>query len=296
MDEHPVAYDVVMIGHFARDVIVDAGTRTRASGGAVYYGSVAVRRLGKTCAVVTRLARADARWLAELEAEGVRVYWQESAETSGIENVYTTADRNRRTCSPLGFAGPFRLEDVPRLAAHYVVLGPIIAGEFSLEFLQTIRSHVTGQVALDVQGFVRVREGPRLVFREWADQAEGLRHVDVLKADDAEVEALTGETDLEAGARALAAHGPSEVLVTRAEGLLVLAGDKVFHAPFQARSLVGRTGRGDTATATYLAWRIDHPPAEACRMAGLATSRKMEQPGPLQVPLEDLEQALEHYP
>ena len=38
--------DIMMIGHFARDRLVVDGHCEYAPGGAVYYGSVALRRLG----------------------------------------------------------------------------------------------------------------------------------------------------------------------------------------------------------------------------------------------------------
>jgi len=68
-----------------------------------------------------------------------------------------------------------------------------------------------GPVALDVQGFVRVRDGDELVFRPWAEMARGLSLVTYLKVDRAEAELLTGETDLEAAAAAwrAMAHGRS---------------------------------------------------------------------------------------
>ncbi|GAB4327414.1 MAG: PfkB family carbohydrate kinase [Promethearchaeota archaeon] len=275
------AFDLAFVGHFARDVIVDGGVRTWSSGGSVYYGAIAAKRLGASVAVVTKLAREDFEHLEEVRREGVEVFATEAPETSGIENTYATPDRNRRTCRPLGFAGPFSLSELPELRARYLVLGPIIAGEFDLHFLSNVSSKIEGTVALDVQGFVRVREGDRLVFRDWAEMPQGLEHVDVLKADDAEVEALTGRQDLFEGAEVLASFGPREVLVTRSDAIRVLAFGEAHECPLDARSSEGRTGRGDTAFASYLAFRLTHPPGEACQLAAAATSIKLERPGPL---------------
>ena len=38
--------DILMIGHFAKDKIVIDGNEKISAGGAVYYGSVVIRRLG----------------------------------------------------------------------------------------------------------------------------------------------------------------------------------------------------------------------------------------------------------
>ena len=106
----------------------------------------------------------------------------------------------RRVCVPLGFAGPFTPEDIPDVAACVYAIVPIIAGEVDLPLLKLLASR--GPVALDVQGFVRVRVGAQLLFRPWAEMAEGLACVTYLKVDRAEAEALTGGTDLRRGREA----------------------------------------------------------------------------------------------
>jgi len=269
--------DVAVIGHFARDSIIVGGQETVASGGSVYYGALALRRLGLRVAVVTRLARADWPRLDELKDAGIRVYAKAAEQTSGIENTYLSADMDRRVTRPLGFAGPFRLADVPRLNARLWLVGPIMAGEVDLDFVRALSAR--GPLALDAQGFVRVRDGDDLVFRDWPDKAEGLPYVRYLKVDHAETEVLTGQTDLLQGARMLAGWGPREVVLTHARGVLVYAEGSPYEAPFTPRSLAGRTGRGDTCFAAYLAKRLSAPPDEACQFAAQVTSIKMETPG-----------------
>jgi len=269
--------DIAVIGHFAKDKIVVGGRETIASGGSVYYGALALARLGLRVAVVTRLAQVDWPLLDELMDAGIRVYARTSEQTSGIENTYLTADMDRRVTRPLGFAGPFRLADVPRIQPRIWMVGPIMAGEVNLSFVRALS--VRGPVALDAQGFVRVRAGNDLVFRDWPEKTEGLPHVRYLKVDSAEAEVLTGQTDLLEGARKLAGWGPQEVVLTHARGVLVYADGAAYEASFTPRSLAGRTGRGDTCFATYLARRLSAPPDDACRFAAQVTSIKMETPG-----------------
>lgn len=279
--------DIMMIGHFARDrVIVDDHGETH-SGGGVYFGSVALRRLGLQVAVVTRLHPDDFSLLEELEQEGVQVFASPAYETSGIENVYRSADMERRICKPLGFAGPFGLGDIPDLKAQVYVAASIIAGEIDLALLKALAQR--GPVALDVQGFVRVRDGGDLVFRQWPDLDEGLAQVTYLKVDRAEAELLTGQTDLQRAARQLAEYGPSEIVVTQSSGVTVLAEGRFYEAPFTSRSLAGRTGRGDTCFSSYLGWRLTTSPGEATRLAAAVTSLKQEKTGPWRGSLADLE-------
>ena len=270
--------DIMMIGHFAKDLLVVDGHGEVSSGGAVYYGAVALRRIGASVAVATRLHTDDFARLEDLECAGVQVFATSAPETSGIANYYDSADMERRICKRLGFAGSFRIQDIPDLTARVYLIGPIIAGEVDLPLLKSVAAQ--GPVALDVQGFVRVPEGEDLVFRQWAGMEEGLSYVTFLKVDRAEAELLTGETDLRVAARRLANYGPREVIVTQSSGVTVLAGDQIHTAPFTPRSLAGRTGRGDTCFATYVGRRLSAPAQVACRFAAAVTTLKLEQPGP----------------
>jgi sugar/nucleoside kinase (ribokinase family) len=271
-------FDLLMIGHFAKDEIVVDGQSTVASGGGVYYGGIAARRLGARVAVATRLHPADFDRLAELEQTGISVFATPTRETSGIANYYQSADMERRVTIPLGFAGPFSAGDLPMVTARIYAIVPIIAGEVDLRLLEVLAAR--GPVALDIQGFVRVREGQELLFRPWPDLAAGLRHVTYLKVDRAEAEHLTGEQDLAIAARRLAGYGPAEIVITESAGVTVYAGGEIYRAPFTPRTLAGRTGRGDTCFATYLTARLDSDPGYAARLAGAVTTLKQEVPGP----------------
>lgn len=282
--------DIMMIGHFAKDILVVDGRTEVSSGGGVYYGSVALRYLGLEVTVITRLHPDDFSRLEELKNAGVQVFATSAPETSGIKNIYNSADMERRVCIPLGFAGAFQIADIPDVAARIYAISPIIAGEVDLPLLKSLASR--GPVALDVQGFVRVRENGQLVFKEWADMEEGLSHVTYLKVDRAEAELLTGQTDLQVAARQLAEYGPREVVITQSSGVIVFAEGDIYQAPFTPRTLNGRTGRGDTCFATYLGKRLSTSPQEACRFAAAVTTLKQEQPGPWQGSLADVDALL----
>jgi len=283
-------FDILMIGHFAKDRLVVDGKGEPASGGAVYYGGVAVRRLGIRVAVATRLHPADFPLLEDLKREGVEVFATPAPATTGIENIYNSADMERRICKPLAFAGAFRIEDMPRATARAYLIVPLVAGEVDLPFLQHMAAR--GPVGMDVQGFVRVAEGNELVFRQWPDMQKGLAHITYLKVDKAEAELLTGETDLAKAAQTLAALGPREIVLTQSSGVTVYADGQIYRAPFTPRNLTGRTGRGDTCFGTYVAKRLSVSPEEACRWAGAVTTLKQERPGPWRGSPADVEALL----
>ena len=282
--------DVMMIGHVARDRLVVDGVSQVATGGAVYYGGTVLRRLGVRVAVVTRLHPDDWAHLDELTQEGIQVFAAPAPETSGIENVYRSVDMERRVCRPLGFAGLIQVDDLPLLTASVYMVVPIMAGEVGMPMLRHLAAR--GPVGLDVQGFVRVREGDSLVFRPWPEMAEGLALVTYLKVDRAEAELLTGQTDLRAAARQLAGYGPREVVITQSAGVTVYVDGRVYEEPFTPRSLAGRTGRGDTCFATYVGKRLTESAEEACRWAAAVTTLKQEQPGPWRGSLDEVRDLL----
>ncbi|MGC9468466.1 MAG: PfkB family carbohydrate kinase [Anaerolineae bacterium] len=293
--EHAHDVDVLMLGHFAKDRLVVDGVEETASGGAVYYGSIALRHLGISVAVVTRAHPDDFSLLEDMEQEGVKVYAVPASATSGIRNIYDSSDMERRICRLLSFAGAFREEDLPDISAQVYLITPIIAGEVDLALLKSMAAR--GPVGLDVQGFVRVPEDEEgeereLVFRQWPDMVEGLSHVTYLKVDRAEAELLTGKTTLKQAAEELASYGPREVVVTQSSGLIVYADGQLYQAPFTSRSLVGRTGRGDTAFSTYVGKRLEISPEEATRHAAAVTSLKQEKPGPWRGSSDDVQAAL----
>lgn len=282
--------DVLMIGNFAKDKLIVDGVEEVASGGGVYYGSVVVKRLGCKVAVVTRLHQDDFHRLDELHAEGITVYAQEAAGTSGIANYYQSADMERRVCKPIGFGGKYALSDIPNLKTKLILLSPLFAGEVDLPMLQVLASRAP--VALDVQGFIRVLVDGGLEFRPWEEMEAGLRSVTYLKLDLAEAEQLTGMKDLRAACQTLNAMGPQEIVLTQSSGVTVFAEGKFHQAPFTPRSLAGRTGRGDTCFSTYLAKRLTENPETACRWAGVVTTLKQETPGPWKGTSEEVEELL----
>ena len=280
-------YDILMVGHFAKDELIVDGKGEVSSGGGVYYGSMALHQMGLKVAIATRLKQEDFPRLEELKSAGIRVFATPAEQTSGIANYYQSSNMERRICKLIGFAGTMKLEEIPDFPVKVIIVCGIIAGEVDLPTLKVLAQRAP--LALDVQGFVRVPEGDDLVFKPWPEMVEGLRHVTYLKVDRAEAEHLTGETDLCAAARKLASYEPKEIVLTQTSGPTVYAGGEFFQAPFSSRSLAGRTGRGDTCFSSYIGRRLSAGPGVSTRWAAAVTTLKQEKPGPWQGPVEEAE-------
>jgi len=109
-----------------------------------------------------------------------------------------------------------------------------------------------------------------------------------VSADMQRARILTGSDDLEVAAKQFEAWGCPEVVITRADGVLARVGHRTYFEPFTNRSVVGRTGRGDTTFAGYMAWRLAHGPAESLKFAAALVSIKMESRGPFAGTLDDV--------
>ena len=136
-------------------------------------------------------------------------------------------------------------------------------------------------------------------FFDWTNKKRYLPMVSYFKTDAAEVEILTGLADRDAAARALAEIGrrpdgaAPEIMVTHNTEVIVLAGGKIYRAPFTPSNLSGRTGRGDTTFSAYLTHRLNHGPEESLRFAAALCSIKMEKPGPFSGTMDEVRSRME---
>lgn len=280
-------YDLLILGAVSKDIIITPEDSSHSIGGAVVYSSVAVKHLGANLLAVTKLNRDDKQALAVFERYGVPYLFRESPSTTSIRNTYHTADRDRRTCEALSMVAPFTLDDVPPdVTADVYYLGGLMRGEFPEAFVLAMTER--GKVAIDAQGFMRVNENGPMVFRDWDNKKEVIAAVHYLKTDAAEAETLTGEQDRLKAIKILASWGAKEIMLTHSSEVLVCVDGEIHAAPFTARNLSGRTGRGDTCFASYCYWRQHHTPEEACYFAAAVTSCKMESPGPFTGSVESI--------
>jgi sugar/nucleoside kinase (ribokinase family) len=281
-------FDIAFVGHYTKDTIVSASGVRMADGGACNYGAQVAARMGLSTAVVTRLAEEDFYVVDDLARLGVHVFARATPESTSLRLEYPTSNPDERTIRVTGNAGAFTPDDVKLLQARSILVGASIRGEVGLEVIRVLSSKAE-RLVIDVQGFVRVARGGKLSYQAWPEQRQVLERVDVLKTDAVEAEMLTGEADIKAAARILAAMGPSEIVLTHRDGLLVYAEDRYHEAGFFPQQLVGRSGRGDTCIAAYMAKRLTAPPAEATLWAAAVVSLKMEAEGPFRRSISEVE-------
>jgi len=284
------AYDIVFIGHMAVDEVRHFGGEVSVgAGSAVLCGALAAARVGRRVAVVTRMSPADEQLVSSLREAGVEVIIVPAPATTYMQVIHPSADVDVRQIIRVRSAGFFQPDDVPALQVGVCHLAGISDQEFDLPFIRALKARGP-RLSADMQGFVRQGdpESGEIQFRDVAGKREIVSLLDFVKLDVVESEILTGTRDLEQAARQFAAWGAGEVVITRADGVLALVDGVAHFSPFNNRSVIGRTGRGDTTFGAYLAWRPGHTVQEALDFAAALVSIKMESVGPFKGTLEDV--------
>ena len=273
-------YDICCVGHITSDRVINAHTVMDMPGGTALYFSSAVSRLGLNYLLSTGLAETEMRYVTTLRDKGIRVQVQPSAHTVYFENIYAE-NQDHRTQNVLQKADPFTPDQVQDVTAKIFHLGPLLADDISLQFIQSIAGR--GRISLDVQGYLRAVENRKVITAYWPDKQEALQYVDILKADIAELQALTLCDDVATGARILAHWGVKEVVITDgSQGSLIYSDGLFYTIPaYTPASVIDATGCGDTYMAGYLYKRVKgigiQKAAEfAAAMSGLKTAT----PGP----------------
>ena len=283
-------YDIAFIGHVCFDEVIPyQGTPRTAPGSAVMCGAQAAVRVGKKVAVVTRMAPKDQNILEPMRQNGIELYIIPAEETTYMKVVHTSDDVDERQMVQVANAGFFSLADMRPLAARQVHLAGITDQEFDLDFIRGLKENGY-RLSADMQSFVRqVDPVTRVIaFKDVPNKVEIVGLLDLVKLDIVEAKVLTGTDDLEQAALTFEAWGCPEILITKSEGVLARVHGKTYYEKFSNQSVVGRTGRGDTTFAAYLARRLDHGVTESLKFAAALVSLKMETPGPFGGTLADV--------
>ena len=286
------SYDVLYIGNYTKDTIVAPSGTKIVDGGAVNYAAHAAARLGNNVAVVTRLAKEDQHVVEKLSQSGIDCYITYTPASTLLKLEYPTADPDIRTLSVMSVAGSITAGEVEQLDARAAVIGASLRGEVGIDVIRSLQAKRM-LVAADMQGFVRVLRGADLKYEPWDEMQPTLALIDVVKSDAVEAEFLTGETDIHKAAAYYAEMGPKEIVLTHKDGLLVYADGKFHEMNFYPVRLDGRSGRGDTCIGTYVAKRLSLQPREAGIWAAAVTSLKMENPGPFQRSISEVESLIQ---
>lgn len=273
---------ICCIGHITHDKIITPETEVDMPGGTSYYFAHAMYHLngGKDFQLVTSLAETDMQAVTDLRQLGINVSVVSSRHTVYFENKYGE-NQNNRTQRVLAKADPFTVESLKNLKASVFHLGSLLADDFSLQVIESLAGR--GEVSVDSQGYLREVRGEKVYAVDWKEKREALRHIDVLKVNEYEMEVLTGHNDAHDAALQLAEWGVKEVCVTLGNYGSVILEDNHFYdiCAYPPLRVVDATGCGDTYSTGYLYMRSRGAnPSEAGHFAAAMSTLKLEANGP----------------
>ncbi|MBD5213608.1 MAG: ribokinase [Bacteroidales bacterium] len=273
--------DIVCIGHITLDKIITPRLEAYSPGGTAFYFAHALAGLDHSgFKLVTSLALSEMNAVDDIRAEGIDVEVIPSRRSVYFENKYGENQNDRRQ-RVLAKADPFTVDNLAPVDGRIFHLGTLLADDFSLDAIRMLSAK--GIVSVDAQGYLREVRGEQVHPIDWADKLEALKYIDILKANEKEMETLTGTTDPRQAARILADWGCREVLLTLGDhGSLIYADGRYIEIPaYPTPDVVDATGCGDTYMAGYLYSRSRGATyEEAGRFAAAMCTLKLGHSGP----------------
>jgi sugar/nucleoside kinase (ribokinase family) len=248
-------YDICCVGHITSDKVVNSNSVRYMPGGTALYFSCALSRLSVSYLLVTALAQAEMHYVSALQQKGIKVQVQPSAHTVYFENIYAE-NQDQRTQNVLQQADPFHIEQLQTVDARIFHLGPLLADDIDAGLVKSLAAKAV--VSLDVQGYLRKVENKKVYATDWPGKKDVLPYISILKADVAELRALTGSDNVNGGIMTLAGWGVKEIVITNgSQGSLIYSGGLFYTIPAYAPPIItDATGCGDTYMAGYLYQRV----------------------------------------
>ena len=247
--------DICCIGHITLDKIVTPKMTVYMPGGTSFYFANAISRLPhEGFQLVTAVGESELGAVEKIRGLGVDVKTLPSRKSVYFENIYGE-NQNERRQRVLAKADPFTVEGLKDVDAKIYHLGSLLADDFSLVVVKYLSTK--GILSVDVQGYLREVQGEQVVAVDWPEKIEALKYIDILKANEKEMEVLTGCTDPREAALKLAGWGVKEVLLTLgSEGSVIYAEGRFHDIPaYPPEQIVDATGCGDTYMTGYLYMR-----------------------------------------
>ena len=270
-------HELCCVGHITLDKVVTPKNTVHMPGGTSFYFSHAIKHFDDIdYTLVTALAESEMKTVEELRAEGIDVAVMPSKHTVYFENIYGE-NQDNRTQRVLAKADPFTVEYLENINSKIFHLGSLLADDFSLEVVKYLAGK--GLVSIDSQGYLREVRDKDVFAVDWPEKKEVLKYVHFLKANEHEMEVLTGYTD-----------------AVNAGKVIYDWDGSTFHKipAYIPKEVVNATGAGDTYMTGYLYKRAKGASIEeAGRFAAAMTTLKIEGIGPFNGTKEDVLRCLE---
>ena len=283
---------ICCIGHITRDRIITQNppNTVHCAGGSAYYMAWAFQALPHDVGfhLVTAVSHEVMPEVEKLREAGIPVTAFDSPDNVFFDYKYGV-NMDHRTQRVLARSATFTIDQLKDVEARVFHLGSLMADDFAPEVVEYLATK--GRVCVDVQGYLREVRNQRVYAVDWVDKLRVLKHTDILKVNEYEIDVLTdGERDLKRGAKLISSWGLREVLVTLGSyGSLIYADNHFYEIPsYDPQQVVDATGWGDTSAHGYLYARAHGADCEeAGRLAAAMCTLKLEHTGPFDATIDD---------
>ncbi|GHT68233.1 ribokinase [Bacteroidia bacterium] len=287
------SYELCCIGHITLDKVVTPQKSVFMPGGTAFYFSHAIKHFDDIdYALFTALGQSEFKVVEDLRAEGILVSVMPSKNSVYFENIYGE-NQDNRTQRVLTKADSFRIDFLKDIEASIIHIGSLLADDFSMEALRFLSEK--GLLSADSQGYLREVRDTDVFAVDWEGKEEALKYIHFLKANEYEMEVLTGYTDIASAALQLYQWGVKEVLITLGSmGSVIYDGKTFYKIPaYKPQNAVDATGCGDTYMAGYLYQRAKGADIEtAGHFAAAMATMKIQGSGPFNGTKEDVLQCM----
>ncbi|WP_287584819.1 carbohydrate kinase family protein [Candidatus Borrarchaeum sp.] len=280
-------YDLVVIAHFALDIITKNGeNKPLRLGGPPLYCSIAAKRLGGRPGIISKVGE-------DFKEEFFLFFSGNNIDISGIKRCKGLTTRFKleykgevRTEFLIAKSERIEIQDISEqfLDSQAFIISPIV-DEIPLDTLKHVAKKGRGSIYLDPSGYIRsiAKNGSgRIFLTKWKDMADYLQYINVLKASVSEIEVLTNCNDLKLAAKEIEDLGVKIVIITEgSKGSYIQYKGEFFHIPsIKCSNAVDVTGAGDVYISAFaLEFSKTKDAIRSGAFATAAVSSKIQGPG-----------------
>lgn len=294
-------HDLCCIGHITHDKIVTPKSTVHMPGGTSFYFANAIKHFDDVdFALVTAVGKSEKYVVDEMLAEGICVKSMPSRYSVYFENIYGENQDNRKQ-RVLSKADPFQVDFLKDVEASIFHLGSLLADDFPPEVVKYLATK--SLVSADSQGYLREVRDEKVYPISWAGMEDVLPYIHFLKANEHEMDVLTGHSDVRGAALKIYELGVKEVLITLGSLGSVIYDGTDFHIipAYKPKEVVDATGCGDTYMTGYLYRRAKGDDIDSAgKFAAAMSTLKIEGSGPFKGTKEDvircMNEAEQHLP
>lgn len=245
--------ELTVVGHLSRDLIITPEIKREVIGGGTAYAMLAPS-IGARTRIVSKIGHDFDECLSVLQDSGLNLsaLHRTSGQTTRFVNRYDS--EGNRSQSVEAVAPDITGADVDEadVSGTIVHCCPLL-GEVNVSFLEKAAQHASF-VSLDIQGYLRQIHDQEVQLTEWNEKADILPFVDLVKADERELQYATDSVEEEQAAEHIMELGPCILLVTRNRrgSTIYTPAEKVDIPAIPPKEIVDVTGCGDTYSIGFL--------------------------------------------